>query len=136
MVDLDSNLDSHPRSLKNPALLASPLYLFPMHFLYGMTGILMLPTAEEGCYERCGAVRVSHPSCISLGDEHSFWVDMKARATARKKLRPEDDPFDITYLVGPKEEKQDATPVNWQPSYEGWKEYEDFDGEDYTFSII
>lgn len=128
---------------------ASQIYMFPLHYRSGtlpsstnLSGLLLLPTDREGCYERCGIYQTSTKNL------QSFWGEAKARAKIRMALRPEGEPFEITYITGPADEKrperlfqpfspQDESGKGKMPATPTpWKEYEEFDGFDCTFSIV
>lgn len=114
----------------------APLYFCPiLKDSYRLHGILLRP-AKEG-YERCGILDISQdegPEGICWGKTrsaaHRTWAEELEMRT--KKRHEEEGDFDVNYLVGAPEEEENTEQGKAEAE---WKEYDEFDGKDYTFRI-
>lgn len=125
------------------------LYLLPIfeHVKSNMRGLVLLRNGKAR-YERCGVFEISTDHQMINGRwkrqeerkdkllDQEFWKDMESRTKEREEARRSAglETFEVTYLVGPPQQKEENMPM--VKDEDGSEEYESFDGKDYVFSII
>lgn len=114
----------------------APLYFFPVLRSEDCVHGMLLWPAKVG-YERCGIVDVRNfREPLGYGTTtlaaHKGWVeDLEMRA---KKRCEEEGDFEVNYHVGPPHVGEGGCDEEGMDLVE-WREYDEFDGMDYTFRI-
>lgn len=123
------------------------MYILPISKESGNShvGLILLRTGRAR-YTRCGLfdslqvispfkntfVRPGKGGLKETISEQNFWEALESRTAMRDEARKSAglEPFEVTYVIGP------PPPENQNASQHGTEEYDEFDGEDYVFTLV